>query len=65
MQLDARVDMLELKDYGEIDPDETPVIALACGHFFTAETLDGTSGRVTKPIFVYISLFPDGLAFHP
>jgi len=45
MKLDAQVDMLELKEYSEIDPDETPVVALACGHFFTAETLDGTSGR--------------------
>lgn len=42
MRLDAQVDMIELKEYGEIDLDETPVIALPCGHFFTAETLDGT-----------------------
>lgn len=38
---DAQVDMLEFKTYGEIDLDETPVIFLNCGHFFTAETLDG------------------------
>ena len=44
MKLDAQVDMLEFKDYAEIDPDEKPVVALACGHFFTAETLDGTYG---------------------
>ena len=42
MKLDAQVDMIEFKEYGEIDLDETSVIALACGHFFTAETLDGT-----------------------
>jgi len=42
MKLDAQVDMIEFKEYGEIDLDETPVIALACEHFFTAETLDGT-----------------------
>lgn len=36
--------MIEFKDYGEIDLDETPVVALACGHFFTAETLDGMIG---------------------
>jgi hypothetical protein len=42
MKLDAQVDMIELKDYDEIDLDETPVVALACGHFFTAQTLDGT-----------------------
>jgi hypothetical protein len=42
MKLDAQVDMIELKQYGDINLDETPVISLACGHFFTAETLDGT-----------------------
>jgi hypothetical protein len=42
MKLDAQVDMIEFKVYEEIDLDETPVIALACGHFFTAQTLDGT-----------------------
>jgi hypothetical protein len=41
---DAQVDMLEFKTYGEIDLDETPVIFLNCGHFFTAETLDGNVG---------------------
>lgn len=30
-----------MKTYGEIDLDENPIVALACGHFFTAETLDG------------------------
>lgn len=38
---DTRVDMLEFKTYGEIDLDETPIVVLGCGHFFTAETLDG------------------------
>ncbi|RAL63386.1 hypothetical protein DID88_003810 [Monilinia fructigena] len=38
---DQRVDLLELKSYKEIDLDETPIIALSCGHFFTAESLDG------------------------
>lgn len=33
-----------MKTYKEIDLDETPIIALACGHFFTAETLDGHMG---------------------
>lgn len=42
MRLDAQVDMLEFKDYREVDLNESPVVALACGHFFTAETLDGT-----------------------
>ena len=41
---DQRVDMLELKTYGEIDVDDIPIIVLTCGHFFTAETLDGHVG---------------------
>lgn len=44
MKLDDQVDMVELKEYRKIDLDETPVLALACGHFFTAETLDGLIG---------------------
>ena len=40
----ARVDLLEMKTYGEIDPDEAPIVVLGCGHFFTAETLDGLMG---------------------
>ncbi|KAF7937116.1 uncharacterized protein EAE98_001430 [Botrytis deweyae] len=41
---DQRVDLLELKLYKEIDLEDTPIIALACGHFFTAESLDGLVG---------------------
>jgi hypothetical protein len=41
---DARVDLLEMKTYGEIDLNETPIVVLGCGHFFTAETLDGHMG---------------------
>lgn len=40
-KLDNRVDFLEMKTYGEIDIDETPIVVLGCGHFFTAESLDG------------------------
>ncbi len=36
-----RVDLLEFKSYKEIDLDETPIVVLGCGHFFTAESLDG------------------------
>ncbi|KAF2397692.1 NFX1-type zinc finger-containing protein 1 [Trichodelitschia bisporula] len=43
-KLDARVDILEMKTYGEIDLDETPIVVLGCGHFFTFETLDGLVG---------------------
>jgi hypothetical protein len=38
------VDLLEMKSYSEIDLDETPIVVLGCGHFFTAETLDGHMG---------------------
>lgn len=30
-----------MKTYNEINPDESPIVVLGCGHFFTAETLDG------------------------
>jgi BMFP domain-containing protein YqiC len=33
-----------MKSYGEIDVAETPVVVLGCGHFFTAESLDGHLG---------------------
>ena len=38
---EARVDLLEMKTYEEIDLNENPIIVLGCGHLFTAETLDG------------------------
>src|SRR5438045_8200664 len=41
---DTRVDLLEMKTYKEIDLAETPIVALGCGHFLTAETLDGLMG---------------------
>lgn len=41
---DSRVDLLEFKTYAEIDLDETPIVVLGCGHFFTAESLDGLIG---------------------
>ncbi|CAG8013371.1 unnamed protein product [Penicillium salamii] len=41
---DARVDFLEWKTYSEIDLDETPIIVLGCGHFFTSESVDGFIG---------------------
>ncbi|PMD36542.1 hypothetical protein L207DRAFT_636521 [Hyaloscypha variabilis F] len=39
-----RVDLLEMKTYGEISLKETPIVVLGCGHFFTAESLDGMVG---------------------
>lgn len=41
---DHRVDMLEFKSFGEIDLNSTPIVLLGCGHFFTAESLDGHMG---------------------
>jgi hypothetical protein len=41
---DSRVDFLEMKTYDEIDPNESPIVVLGCGHFFTAESLDGMIG---------------------
>lgn len=43
-RLDARVDLLEMKTYAETDVGLTPIVVLGCGHFFTAETLDGLVG---------------------
>lgn len=33
-----------MKTYREIDVNETPIVVLWCGNFFTAETLDGHMG---------------------
>lgn len=33
-----------MKTYAEIDVNEAPIVVLGCGHFFTAETLDGLIG---------------------
>ena len=41
---DARVDFLEWKTYSEINLDETPIVVLGCGHFFTSESVDGFVG---------------------
>lgn len=41
---DARVDFLEWKTYAEINLNETPIIVLGCGHFFTSESVDGLVG---------------------
>ncbi|RMZ85019.1 hypothetical protein DV738_g273, partial [Chaetothyriales sp. CBS 135597] len=44
MKQDARVDLLEMKTYAEVDVNESPIVVLGCGHFFTAESLDGLVG---------------------
>jgi len=40
-RLEDRVDLLEFKSYKDINLDESPIVVLGCGHFFTAESLDG------------------------
>ncbi|KAL4804110.1 hypothetical protein BDV18DRAFT_166268 [Aspergillus unguis] len=42
--MDARVDFLEWQTFSEINLDECPIIMLACGHFFTRESVDGLIG---------------------
>ncbi|OAL74790.1 hypothetical protein A7D00_0384 [Trichophyton violaceum] len=39
-KLDARVDFVEMKSYEDIDVNETPIVVLGCGHFFTTESVD-------------------------
>ncbi|KAF9729289.1 hypothetical protein PMIN01_12979 [Paraphaeosphaeria minitans] len=41
---DRRVDLLEMLTYAEVDVNENPIVVLGCGHFFTAESLDGLVG---------------------
>ncbi|KAH8743189.1 hypothetical protein BGZ57DRAFT_779344, partial [Hyaloscypha finlandica] len=41
---DARVDLLEIKTYREINPDKAPIIVLRYSHFFIIETLDNLIG---------------------
>ncbi|KAI9155055.1 NFX1-type zinc finger-containing protein 1 [Paramyrothecium foliicola] len=40
----GRVDLVELRTYSMIELDQTPIVVLGCGHFFTAESLDGLVG---------------------
>ncbi|KAH9881757.1 hypothetical protein J1614_000928 [Plenodomus biglobosus] len=63
MKLDAQVDMLEFKTYSEIDIDKSPVVALACGHFFTAETLDGMYEFCGSGITSAVAPIPRALSF--
>ncbi|QKX54498.1 uncharacterized protein TRUGW13939_01585 [Talaromyces rugulosus] len=34
-------DLIEFKEYREIDPNKDPLIFLSCGHFYTLASLDG------------------------
>jgi hypothetical protein len=44
MKANMFLDVFEGKSYTEINIDESPVVVLVCGHFFTIETLDGLVG---------------------
>lgn len=52
--------MLEFKTFGEVDLNSKPIVALSCGHFFTAETLDGHVGMAhvyeTDPYGEFVGL---------
>jgi hypothetical protein len=52
--------MLEFKSFGEVDLNGKPIVVLACGHFFTAETLDGHVGMAhvyeTDPYGEFVGL---------
>lgn len=37
-------DMIMMSRYADINLDESPIVVLGCGHFFTTETLDGHIG---------------------
>ncbi|TVY90442.1 NFX1-type zinc finger-containing protein [Lachnellula willkommii] len=41
---DAEVDIAESKKYSDVDLDQSPIIVLGCGHFFTAKSLDSLVG---------------------
>ena len=44
MKPDEQPDLIMGSHYAEIDLDQSPIVVLGCGHFFTAETLDGVVG---------------------
>ncbi len=44
MRSDEQPDMIMMSRYADVDLNEAPIVILACGHFFTTETLDGLVG---------------------
>lgn len=44
MKLEEQPDMIMMTPYADLDLNESPIIVLSCGHFFTTETLDGHVG---------------------
>ncbi|KAJ5058920.1 NFX1-type zinc finger-containing protein 1 [Bipolaris maydis] len=41
MKSEEQPDMMMMSSYADIDLNESPIVVLGCGHFFTTETLDG------------------------
>ena len=41
MKPEEEPDLILGSRYAEIDLNESPIVVLRCGHFFTTETLDG------------------------
>ncbi|KAI1674825.1 AAA-12 multi-domain protein [Pyrenophora tritici-repentis] len=44
MKSEELPDMVMMSRYADIDLNESPIVILGCGHFFTSETLDGHIG---------------------
>jgi len=44
MKSDEQPDMIMMSRYADVDLNESPIVVLGCGHFFTTETLDGLVG---------------------
>lgn len=44
MKPDEQPDMIMMTPYADLDLNESPIVVLGCGHFFTIETLDGLVG---------------------
>ncbi|CAA9958526.1 AAA 12 multi-domain protein [Pyrenophora teres f. maculata] len=44
MKSEELPDMIMMSRYTDIDLNESPIVILGCGHFFTSETLDGHIG---------------------
>ncbi|CAN9180399.1 unnamed protein product [Alternaria alternata] len=44
MKPEEQPDMIMMLPYADVDLNDSPIVVLSCGHFFTTETLDGLVG---------------------
>ncbi|CAN9158938.1 unnamed protein product [Alternaria alternata] len=44
MKPEEQPDMIMMLPYADLDLNDSPIVVLSCGHFFTTETLDGLVG---------------------